>query len=267
MPRDVLARGQRGQPARLQPHLARVARQREAREPGAVMRAGDRHDVVHARGVGLLGVPAPHRQAAHAVRHDDGRQPRGALQPLHRLLDELGVLVDRAEHRLEVHGDEGHVGREQAPEPGVPQPAVADEAVHQQHAPAAARAGRHVVGEAPAAEGLPPGEHPRGGLGLAPPRAQQLRGAGARCRVVAARQREHRELQRQHGGMPAQRQQHARHRPGLVAGAPPQHAPGRRERQQPEGDGLLQPREHQASATGRPPSSRASRLASRLTRP
>ena len=124
-------------------------------------------------------------------------QTGGRRDPLHRGIDQRHIVVDRPEYRLQVDCAKGPALALQALHPGVPQAAVADETVHEQHAAPTAGSGRQVVGPAAASEGLPPAEDSRRGERLAPPRLQQLGGAGAGWRVVAVQAAEQLEFRGQ----------------------------------------------------------------------
>ena len=93
----------------------------------------DGDGVVQAGVVAVLGPPAAQSQPAHAVGHRDGRQAGGGLQPAHRVFNDGYGVVDGAEHGLQVHRQGGHTQGVQALQPRVPQAAVADKTVHQQH--------------------------------------------------------------------------------------------------------------------------------------
>lgn len=122
-----------------QPHFATVGRMAEARQPGSLVRATDRDDTVHT-GIGIeFRKPCADRNTPHAVTHEHQRLPRSRFYPRRSCLDVIGVAVDRAENRLEVDCDEGNVARPELMHPGIPQTAIANEAMHQKHAPPAVR--------------------------------------------------------------------------------------------------------------------------------
>ena len=232
------------QPRRPQLHLARIARHRKARQPGAVMGRADGDGMVQARLVTLLRPPAAQGQAAHAVAHGHRRLPGAGLQLPDRDLDAVRELVDATEHGFEIDGDHRHVQGRQALQPGIPQAAVADETVHEQHAAPTAGSGRQVVGPAAASEGLPPAEDSRRGERLAPPRLQQLGGAGAGCRVVAVQAAEQREFRGQDECVAASDDGRAGQGPAWPAGVHPVQRPRQRRQQGTQGQRLLQAGQH-----------------------
>jgi len=97
-----LARGKLPLPLALQLHLARIGRVGKAAEKRAVMRCADGNDMVHTI-VALVSIqPCAHGQSAHAVRDQHRRLAGGCGDALHGIVDDIRVVVDRAEHRLEV---------------------------------------------------------------------------------------------------------------------------------------------------------------------
>jgi len=239
-----LARGKRGQPARVQPHLARVVRQRQPRQPRAVMRRADGDDMGHALGIGLFRVPAAHGEPAHAVRDDHRRAAGAALERRDALLDEADVFVDRVECRLEVQRHERHARTVQPLAPSVPQAPVAEEPMHEQHADAASRRLRQVIRPAATAKRLAPEKNARGGTRLAPPGGAQQRCAGVWRRIVPPPERQQDEFDAEHQRVQAQHDDRPGHRPHRVSGAPRQRCPQHGQRQQAEREALLQTRQH-----------------------
>jgi len=191
-----LALRQRLQPRAAAAHLLRVRRQAEARQPGAAVRRADRHHAVHARIAVVRAHPGADRQPAHAVA-DQQRAPAGGPRHApHRILDQRHVGVDRAEDRLQVQRDAGHALRDQPRPPGVPEAAVADEAVYQDQAAPAAGIGRQMVRMAAPAPGHLPAEDAEGAQRLGAPGAQQFARARARRLVVPVQAALQREFQR-----------------------------------------------------------------------
>ena len=160
------------------------------------------------------------------------------------------VVVDGAEHRLQVDGNEWHPLGPQPSQPRVPHAPVADEAVHEQQAAPALCRRRQMIRPALAAKGLAPTEGPRRGAYLAPPGPQQLPGGGDRRRVVAMGPVEQRELQRQHERVATDDDCHARHCPGGMAGTPADPGPQRPGEQRAERGAPLQPGQHRRSDQG-----------------
>ena len=154
------------------------------------------HPGIGRGGIGLGRQPGPRGQAAHAVGHHQWWPAGAPLQVGHRALDRRHPVVDVAEGRLQRQRGAGHAQRAQARQPGPPHAAVAEVAMHQQHAGAAGRGG-HVrlgIGE----QRLVAAEHPPGGRHLASPGPQQI---DRRCpgrRRVAAEAGQQQEFQRQH---------------------------------------------------------------------
>jgi hypothetical protein len=171
----------------------------------------------------------------------------GRVQAAHGGVDPRHVVVDAAEHRLQVDRHMRVPGAPQALHPGVPEPAVADEAVHEHHAGLAGARALQPVGQGPGPEGLAPGEHTWRLQRLGEPGSHQLRAAGARGRVAPVHVVHQRELQAEEKRMrEAQHQQARDDQCGRFV--PRQRQPERRQREQPGDDELLQAGEHQPAA-------------------
>ena len=206
-----------------------------------MVRRADGDDAVHARIAAAVAQPGANRQPAHAVRHQQRRLPGGCGQTLHRGFDQRRVVVDAAEHRLQVQRDAGHTALAQWRPPAVPDAAVADEAMHQEQPATALGVGRQMVGEAVPAPGDVPakGMHRTGGLGG--PGAQQIPGAGPRCRVVATGPAQQHEFHCHQRHMQQRQQQHAQHQPQREAPGQPAQQREQRPQQQEQRQRLQQP--------------------------
>src|SRR5436190_9733525 len=131
---------------------------------------------------GLRGPPSPGRQAAHAVRDDHRRESGRQLETAHRVGNGLAIVVDGAEHGFEADGDAGDVVVPQAPQPPIPETAIAEEAMDEKDSTPTLRS-RKVIALALRPEWLAPQEDAGRDRDLENPRADQL--TDSRTRIVA----------------------------------------------------------------------------------
>ena len=215
-----------------------------------MVRRADRDGVVETC-IGTLRVePGTQRQPAHAVPDNDRRQPGCRLDAPHCFVDGRRVGVDRAEHRLQAQRHERHAEPAQVMHPGIPQCAVADEAVHQHHTASAAQSGAEVVGLGVFVKRLAPAEHPRRGRRLAPPGAQQFGGRGARRRVLAMHGGQQHELGAEEECVAEQDQQRTGEGPARCTARAEPRRPGQRGEHEADRGETLEPGEHAADANG-----------------
>ena len=213
------------------------------RHAGSGVWRRDRHEPMHAR-LGVAGEPGAHCQTAHAVRGDHGSESGHALQRVRRRGNGVAVRIDRSEHRLEADRDERDLGCPQATQPWIPQPAVAEESVHEKHAAPTHRRSGQVVRLARRGERLLPKKDVRCAGDLLCPRADQLGGRRTRCVSSQIRTAKEPELDRHDAQVPEDHQRDPdQAEPGLVE-VEASGEGGQGEDDQRQGDELLYAREH-----------------------
>jgi len=250
-------RCQPSQPVAAEPHLSDVRASTVRAKPGAGVRRRDRHEAVACR-CRVRCQPSAGRQAAHAVGDDHRRESRRLLQTTHRVGDRRAVIVDGAEDGLEAHGDAGNVVATQLPEPAIPQPSIAEEAMNEEDAAPAGRFRRDVIGLAFPAKRLTPQENARRHHHLQNPRAKELAESRARIIAFGIGRPQARELERENGAVSGHDEDNeSRPRP-RGSGSGPGHDRGDGQREQGHGDELLEAREHRIRRGNkkRPPSIR-----------
>ena len=175
-----LAACKRAQPGASDSHLPRVGGAGKPSKHRPVVRCAKRDHVLYARCNAVRCEPRANRQPAHAVGNDN-RRPAGRLGESPDCgVDRGRIAVDPSENRLEVDRDERNAQRREPSQPGVPDTAIADEAVNEDNPRTRRWCRRHVVGNGARAKRLAPEEHPCGACSLAPPRLQDKPGA---CRM------------------------------------------------------------------------------------
>ncbi len=131
--RDRFRSEQFSQPSAGACHLTCVGAESQTCQRGATMRRTQGNHVVHpvGRSRSSMSQPGANNQSTHAVCHHNRRHSRTFPQGNNGGLELSGIVVDIAEHRLEIDADKGDVAFDEPRVPGIPQASVADEAMGQ----------------------------------------------------------------------------------------------------------------------------------------